>query len=111
MKHISESIIGKRGTRPVMKNFRKRDLEYGDIVIARDGRIMVLNSNSQFDHRQGCIGTGFYNDDLSYGHQRSKSHDWDIMEIYRLGAAVPDLDDFDMIEDQIKKESPIWKRN
>lgn len=111
MKHIIESIIGRKGSRPVMKNFRKRDLEYGDIAIARDGRIMVLNSNSQFDYRQGHIGTGFYNDDLSYGHQQSRLHDWDIMEIYRLGAAVPDLDDFDTIEDQIRKESPIWKRN
>lgn len=111
MKHIIESIIGRRGSRPVMKNFRKRDLKYGDIAIARDGRIMVLNSNSQFVCHQGPIGTGFYNDDLSYGYQRSKPHDWDIMEIYRLGAAVPDLDDFDMIEDQIMKESPVWKRN
>jgi len=82
MKHIYESIIGRRGTsnNPII------ELQDGDVVVLRNNRYMVVygdmihGKNTSTGPDEG-IAINSYNHNLIYKH---KNRGMDIMAIYRF---------------------------
>ena len=90
MKHISESIIGRRGNgRIVEAPPRKENLDEGDIVLWRNGEYRIFLTVNNF-HRDGVPRTGFYestflcdisnfNDEL----KNSFNRNYDVIRIFK----------------------------
>lgn len=105
MKHIQESIIGRKN---IISDFRKKDLQYGDIVVDRAGNVYIFDL-TKFRSKTSWSGLGFYRDDLtSYSNTIL-----DIMKVYRI-----QIDETDKIDDDLLKKvkeiipniSPVWIR-
>lgn len=85
MKHIQESIIGRKGTPIPGKINSISDLEIGDIVIFRDQRAGIVNSLkeriiSYWDaDTTHSFTLSFYDRNLCYNMNES----YDIMEVWR----------------------------
>ena len=93
MKHISESIIGKRGQRLMID-----DLKDKDIIVLRSGLAMLIHNNEARVMHHGAHSAAitplkeFINPDLTAKTDR----DNDIMKVYRVERTLePDLLDFD----------------
>lgn len=79
MKHIHESIIGRRGATSRIK------LHVGDVVVLRDGQYKVvygdvIHGKYKYDGPNVRIFISMYNPDLTYKVDKS----FDIMTIYRF---------------------------
>ena len=81
MKHINESIIGRKGI-----TISRIELQDGDVVVLRNNRYMVVcgdmihGKNTSTDPDEG-IAIKSYNHNLIYKH---KNRGMDIMAIYRF---------------------------
>lgn len=85
MKHIQESIIGRKGAPIPGKIDSVSDLEMGDIVIFRDWRTGIVNSSKEriigyWDaDTSHSFSISFYDRNLCYNMNES----YDIMEVWR----------------------------
>ena len=93
MKHISESIIGKRG-----RHFTVKDLQDRDIIILRSGAAMLIRGGEVRSKNPGGRSVfsmslkDFINPDLT----AKTDPDDDIMKVYRVEDIMePPLIDFD----------------
>ena len=83
MKHIHESIIGRKGV-PI-PSFSISNLESGDIVILRNRRVGIINDSkeriiSYWDNDTTQVfSLSFYDQNLCY----NMSESYDIMEVWR----------------------------
>ena len=80
MKHISESIIGRRGT--VISHIELQD---GDVVVLRDGQYKVvfkdvIHGKEKYNGPNVRIFISMYKPDLTYKVDKS----FDIMAVYRF---------------------------
>lgn len=105
MKHIHESIIGRKN---IISDFRKKDFQYGDVIVDRAGKVYIFDL-TKFRTKTGWSGLGFYRDDLtSYSDTLL-----DIMKVYRIQIDETykiDDDLLDKVKEIIPNIPPIWAR-
>lgn len=85
MKHIQESIIGRKGSPIPGKIDSISDLEMGDVIIFRDQRAGIVNSSKEriigyWDaDTTHSFSLSFYDRNLCYNMNKS----YDVMEVWR----------------------------
>lgn len=111
MKHISESIIGRKGTPQFLP---KNIIQIGDILVQRNGQcwylqddmILVSYSETFIDMNKHIENFLISYDDMLRDTLGSKT--CDIVSIYRSGNSIRNPD-YKKIENFIKHATPIWR--
>ena len=120
MKHISESIIGKRGGR----SFVAKDLKPGDILVKRNGLVWYYTGKNFDAYEYGekkpepsIVRDKFfqYTDENTFKDTmgmtgRGEYVQYDIVKIYRSGNFIKSVN-YNSIEDFIGNNKPIWVFN
>jgi len=107
MRHISESIIGKKG-----QSFSpKMDIKIGDILVQRNGMFWYLQDDMMLTYyNRAGVDTEVYIGDflIAYDSTLRNIKGGDIVSIYRSGNSIRNPN-YKKIENFINHNSPIWE--
>lgn len=109
MRHIIESIIGRKGNQFSPKN----DIQIGDILVQRNGMCWYLQDDMMLTYYSKADELNVYIedflisfDDMLRDIRGDKRHD--VVSIYRLGNSIRNPN-YKKIQNFINHSSPIWE--